>query len=187
MGLFRAIWELFKFNKELKRSIAEAKEEDERYLTMTTEEVAALSDEDLLEAAIIRTENAVQTFDEWEDGVNALNDSQKLFYALNWLEMEVNNGGLCQFFVNSSRMVAPWVSEYMGVIGATDHKKLYDDFVSKNNIDLNELSFFDIEEVDEFAEKAEAYPFEEYDDAFYDMAPIETYLKPFVREHVQDF
>ena len=51
------------------------------------------------------------------------------------------------------------------------------EFVEKNKIDLMDLSFFDIERVEEFADKTQAYPFDEYDDAFYNMEPIETYLK----------
>lgn len=187
MGLFKEIKALFKLHKELTLSIAEAKKEESRYLAMTTEELSELSDDELFDAAESRTENVVDSFDEWEDGVNSLNRSQKIFYSLNWLEIEVNNGGLCQFFVNSSRMVAPLVSEYMGIIGADDHKKLYDDFVSRNGIDLSELSFFDVEEAEEFEEKAEKYPFDEYDDAFYNMEPLEAYLKKFVREHLEDF
>lgn len=187
MGLFSAIKNTLKFKKELKKSIKEAKEKEKRYLEMTVEELSALSDDELFEAVTARTERKVDSFDEWEDGVNSLNPSQKIFYSVNWLEMEVNNGGLCQFFVNSSRMVAPLVSEYMGIIGAVEHKKLYDDFVNKNGIDLTELSFFDVNEVEEFEEKTEKYPFDEYDDAFYDMEPLETYLKKFIRENVKDF
>ena len=153
---------------------------------MTVEDLSSLSDDELFEAVTARTERKVDSFDEWEDGVNSLNPSQKIFYSVNWLEMEVNNGGLCQFFVNSSRMVAPLVSEYMDIIGAVDHKKLYDDFVNKNEIDLTELSFFDVNEVEEFEEKTEKYPFDEYDDAFYDMEPLETYLKKFIRENIKD-
>ena len=187
MGLFSAIKNMIKFRKELKKSIEEAKENEKRYLEMTVEELSALSDDELFEAVTARTESKVDSLDEWEDGVNSLNPSQKIFYSVNWLEMEVNNGGLCQFFVNSSRMVAPLVSEYMGIIGAVEHKKLYDDFVNKNGIDLTELSFFDVNEVEEFEEKTEKYPFDEYDDAFYDMEPLETYLKKFIRENVKDF
>ena len=84
-------------------------------------------------------------------------------------------------------MVAPLVSEYMGIIGADQHKKLYDDFVNKNGIDLTELSFFDVDKAEEFEEKTEKYRFDEYDDAFYDMEPLETYLKKFAREHLSDF
>ena len=187
MGLFSAMKNMIKFRKELKKSIEDAKENEKRYLEMTVGELSALSDDELFEAVTARTERKVDSFDEWEDGVNSLNPSQKIFYSVNWLEMEVNNGGLCQFFVNSSRMVAPLVSEYMGIIGAADHKKLYDNFTSKYGIDLNDLSSFDIEEVAEFEEQNQRYPFDEYDDAFYDMEPLETYLKKFIRENVKDF
>ena len=187
MGLFSAIKNIIKFRKELKKSIEEAKKNETRYLEMTEEELSALSDDELFEAVTARTESKVDSFDEWEDGVNALNTSQKIFYSVNWLEMEVNNGGLCQFFVNSSRMVAPFVSEHMRIIGAVDHKKLYDDFISKYGIDLNDLSSFDIYEAAEFEEQHQRYPFDEYDDAFYDMEPLETYLKKFIRENIKDF
>lgn len=187
MGLFGAIKEIFKFSKELKKSIEEAKENEARYLAMTTDELSALSDDELFEAIVSRTEYKVEQFDEWEDGVNSLNPSQKVFYSVNWLEMEVNNGGLCQFFVNSSRMVAPSVSEYMGIIGADDHQRLYDSFVQRNEIDLSDLSFFDVDKAEEFEEKTQKYPFDEYDNAFYDMEPLETHLKKYIREHLEDF
>ena len=187
MGLFSSIKAILQFKKKLKRSIKETQENEKRYLTMTTDELSALSDDELFEAIVARTESKVDSFDEWEDGVNSLNPSQKIFYSVNWLEIEVNNGGLCQFFVNSSRMVAPFVSKYMAIIGAEDHQNLYDNFVKKNAIDLTDLSFFDVNEVEEFEEKVERYPFDEYDDAFYDMEPLETYLKKFARAHLVDF
>jgi hypothetical protein len=84
-------------------------------------------------------------------------------------------------------MVAPYVSEYMGIIGANEHKNLFDKFVNENNIDLTDRSSFDVEEADEFEEQTERYPFDDYDDAFYDMESLETYLKKFAREHLQDF
>ena len=187
MGFFSSIKAILQFKKELKRSIKETQENEKRYLTMTTDELSALSDDELFAAIVARTESKVDSFDEWEDGVNSLNSSQKIFYSVNWLEIEVNNGGLCQFFVNSSRMVAPFVSKYMAIIGAEEHQNLYDNFVKKNAIDLTELSFFDVNEAEEFEEKAERYPFDEYDDAFYDMEPLETYLKKFGRAHLVDF
>lgn len=156
-------------------------------LKIESEHMTALSDDELFEAVLARTEHKVESFDEWEDGVNALNSSQKVFYSVNWLEMEVNNGGLCQFFVNSSRMVAPYISEYMSVIGADDHKKLFDTFIADNKIDLLNLISFEINDVDEFEGQYQRYPFDEYDNAFYDMKPLETYLKKYAREYLTDF
>ena len=121
---------------------------DAEYLRMSVDELRALSDEELFYAVMVRTERKVDGFEDWEEGVNSLNFQQKVFYSVNWLEIEVNNGGLCQFFVNSSRMVAPFVSEYMAVIGADEHKRLYDDFVQQNGIDLCELSSFDVDDLE---------------------------------------
>lgn len=187
MGFFGAMKEFFNFKKELKKSIAEAQREEALYLQMSLDNLSALSDDELFRAAVARTEHRVDGFDNWKDGVNSLNPSQKIFYSVNWLEIEVNNGGLCQFFVNSSRMVAPYVSEYMGIIGADDHKRLFDTFIAENNIDLTDLSSFDIDDVDEFEEQNERYPFDEYDNTFYEMKPLESYLVKYVRENLKDF
>ena len=184
---FGMIKEIIRFRKELKKCLIEQKEKEARYSAMSTEELSVLLDDDLFDAVVYRTEGKVTAFDDLADGVNSLNGPQKVFYALNWLEMEVNNGGLCQFFVNSSRMVAPCISEYMVIVGANEHKKLYDDFISENGIDMTDLSFFDIEKTEEFAEKNEKYPFDDYDDAFYGLEPLETYLKKFIRENIENF
>ena len=160
---------------------------DAEYLRMSVDELRALSDEELFYAVIVRTERKVDGFENWEEGVNSLNFHQKVFYSVNWLEIEVNNGGLCQFFVNSSRMVAPLVSEYMAVIGADEHKRLYDDFVQQNGIDLCDLSSFDVDDLEEFAEQYDRYPFDDYDDAFYEAEPLETYLTKYARENLNDF
>ena len=97
MGFFSTIKNIITFRKELKKSIEEAQENERRYLEMTTDELSALSDEELFDAVTARTENKVDIFDELEDGVSSLNHSQRIFYSVNWLEIEVNNGGLCQF------------------------------------------------------------------------------------------
>lgn len=187
MGLFSTIKNMIRFRKEFKRSMEQVKENEKRYIKMTADELVALSDDELFDAVTARTENKVDRFDEWEDGLNSLNHAQRVFYSVNWFEIEVNNGGLCQFFVNSSRMVAPFVSDYMGIIGSTDHQKLFDNFISKNGIDLNDLSSFDIDKAEAFEAQSKRYPFDEYDHAFYNMEPLEVFLKKFIRDHIKDF
>jgi len=189
MGLFSAIMSIFSFRdtRELKKSVDRAKEKERRYIASTQAELSILSDDELYEAVLVRTEHKLDSFDRWEDGVNSLNRSQKIFYSINWFETEVNNGGLCQFFVNASRMIAPVISEYMGIIGANDHKKLYDDFVNNNEIDLTDLSFFDVHTVEDFKEKTQKYPFYEFDNAFYDMEELAIPLTEFARQNLADF
>ncbi|MBQ3082000.1 MAG: DUF4375 domain-containing protein [Clostridia bacterium] len=163
------------------------KKKEALYMSMTHKELSSLSDDCFFEAIMYRTEHWVGLYEQWEEGVNSLNPYQKIFYSVNWLAAEVNNGGLCQFFVNSSRMVAPYVSEYMSAIGAMEHKKLFDKFVSDNNIDLNNLSSFDVDSFEEFNEQSERYPFDEYDDAFFNLTPLEEYLTQFAKEHLEHF
>ena len=157
------------------------------YLKMPSADLPNLSDADLFYAVTIRTENKVDACHDLQEGLAALNDKERIFYAVNYLEVEVNNGGLCQFFVNASRAVAPLVSEYLGMIGAFEQQKLYDDFIGKYHIDVTDLSSFDIESFEDFTAQYERYPFDEFDDAFYKMTPLQDYLTKFVRENIRDF
>ncbi len=187
MGIFKKLKELAKMKKQLKNSLAEFENKQARSSSLSEEELSALSDDDLLFAVMARTEKKVEGFDDLRKGVDSLNHAQRVFYSLNWLEAEVNNGGLCQFFENSSRIVAPFVSDYLAAVGAAEHKKLFDGFVEKNKIDLKALAFSDADEAGALEEKLQAYPFDEYDDAFYDMEPIETYLTKYIRDHIAEF
>ena len=154
---------------------------------MSSGDLPGLSDTDLYYAVTVRTESKVTACNDLQKGIAALNDKERIFYAVNYLEVEVNNGGLCQFFVNESRAVAPLVSEYLGMIGAFAQQKLYDDFIGKYHIDVTDLSSFDIESFEDFTAQYERYPFDEFDDAFYKMKPLQDYLTKFVRDNIEDF
>jgi len=160
---------------------------DEKYIKMSVSELSQLTDDELFTAVWTRTANIVSSKEDLLEGFNSLNEEQRIFYAVYYLEMEVYNGGLCQFFVNSSRMVAPIVSEYMGIIGATEHKNLYDTFIEKHQIDTQDLSSFDCETVEVFQSQYERYPFDEYDDAFCELEPLQTYLTQFVKENIEAY
>ena len=160
---------------------------DAAYLNASTEQLSQLSDDELICAVWARAENIVLSKEDMSEGFLSLNEEQRIFYAVNYLEMEVNNGGLCQFFVNSSRMVAPIVSDYMGIIGATEHKKLYDSFIEKHQINTYDLSSFDCETVEVFQSQYDRYPFDEYDDAFYELDPLQNHLISFVKKHIDKF
>lgn len=183
MGLFSFIKQAIAFRKSFK----EQAQRDAAYLQMSTEELATLPDDEMFSAVWIRTENIVSSKEDLLEGFNSLNDQQRVFYAVNYLEMEVNNGGLCQFFVNSSRMVAPIVSEYMGIIGAIEHKKLYNAFIEKHQINTNDLSLFDSDTIEVFQSQYERYPFDEYDDAFYELEPLQNHLISYVKKHIEKF
>ncbi|MBP3291630.1 MAG: DUF4375 domain-containing protein, partial [Clostridia bacterium] len=120
-----------------------------------------------------------------DDDINRLTDDEKVFFVLYLFNMEVQNGGLCQFFVNSTSVYAPLISDYLDKVGARDHKLLFDDFVKNNKIDLNDLSFFDFEDLSEYETKANAYPFDDFDDALYDLIDLEEFLQTFAETNLQ--
>lgn len=116
-----------------------------------------------------------------DDDISLLNDNEKIFFVLYVFDMEFQNGGLCQFFVNSSRVYAPLVSEYLGIVGAAEHQKMFDDFVVSNKIDLSDLSFFIIKSSYEYQSKFLAYPFEKFDHSFGELTGLVNYLGDFMK------
>ena len=172
---------------KLNRFLKNLQKKDALYRKMSSGDLPGLSDADLYYAVTVRRESKVTACNDLQKGIAALNDKERIFYAVNYLEVEVNNGGLCQFFVNESRAVAPLVSEYLGMIGAFAQQKLYDDFIGKYHIDVTDLSSFDIESFEDFTAQYERYPFDEFDDAFYKMKPLQDYLTKFVRDNIEDF
>ena len=113
MGVFNIILSNFKNMKKAKK-----------IRSMSKDEVLALNDEDFFDAVECLCQDAV--FDITRSDIN---EEQKLVYSLNKFEVEVNNGGLCQFFVNSSRECAPYISKALEVVGAISIKDLFDNFI----------------------------------------------------------
>jgi hypothetical protein len=112
-------------------------------------------------------------------------EEQKLVYVLMEFEMEVANGGLCQFFVNSSSECAPYVSDALEKVGAVNIKKRYDGFLAENGIDVKDLSSFKTDV--EFIEQAERYDFDSFDDNFYSDDDIQKLIVNYIREHIDAF
>jgi len=183
MGIFQFIKELSNLTRAVNEA-AKATEADEPV------ELPVLSpdmdDDALFDAAIEKIDILIELNE--EDPSNApLTLPQRYCYALNLLEMEVNNGGLCQFFVNSSRLAAPWVSDGLAAIGAKEHKELFDGFIGKYKINVNDLSSFAIRRMRDFEKQAKRYPFDEYDDQFYSLPSLQEPLTAYIRQHIDAF
>ena len=102
MGIIKFFKELSNFTKIVTDAAQAASEESAELPVLH----ANMDDDTLFETAVERIDILVELNE--EDAENApLTLPQRYCYALNLLELEVNNGGLCQFFVNSSRLAAP--------------------------------------------------------------------------------
>ena len=177
----------FKELKKIEKAMDEFMQNQRRYLDMPSSELTSLTDDNLFEAVTARTSNKVDRFESITDGIDSLTHAERVFYVTSYYEMEVCNGGLCQFFVNASRCLAPMLADCLGEISAFDHKALFERFVQDNGIDVNDLSSFLIDDVNDYPAQTERYPFDDYDRAFYKLKPIQELLPSYIRSHISEF
>ena len=160
---------------------------EQNYLKMSAAELTELSDSKLCEVLWFRIDYKVESFEDSLAGFESLNHYEKVLYTVEYFDMEYLNGGLCQFFVNSSRVVAPYVSEALRTIGADKHAEMYDSFISDNRIDLTDLSEFDTDSIDKYSVLSQKYPFDDFDDAFIKLGLLRPYLEEYIRENLNEF
>ncbi len=162
-------------------------EEDQKWIAMRAEELLALDDVELVSAAIARICAVTDSFEDENEKLLHLDDVQKTVYVVYGYESEVNNGGLCQYFVNDSRLSAPMLAEALEAIGAVAHKMHFERFVEEHSIDLRDLESFAIGNAKQFAKMEKRYPFEAFDDAFYEMPSIEGAMAAYIRKNILKF
>lgn len=160
-----------------------------KYLRMDIADMKKLSDDDLYKviSSLIRVEENKTQVKEY---VSNIKGAKRIFYVVDYFNMEIFNGGLCQFFVNESKDVAPYVMECLKIIDALQYEKLFREFIEKYKIDLNDLISYEIDDIEEYEEQMEKYPFEEFDDLYYELnekEPLEELLMNYVKLHLEDF
>lgn len=155
---------------------------ENKYLNLSFEELKALEDYELFMAIDVKTYTKVEKND-----FNFLNEHEKVFYVINYFDTEVMNGGLCQFFVNSCRTYAPYISDFLDKLNAKKHKKLFDSFIKKNKINLEYLDDFESDNAEEFISQYDKYPFDEFDLEYYELESIQTFLLKYIKENIINF
>ena len=169
MGLISTIFSNVKNMKKAKQ-----------YRNMGKEGLLALDDDDFYDAINCLCEDAV-----YDIQAPTLNEEQIFVYSLDCFMREVNNGGLCQFFVNSSSECAPFISKALKAIGAMELKASFDKFIEEYNIDINDLSSFKVESIEEFVEQTKRCDFDKFDDQFYSDDNFYQQLIDYSRKHVE--
>lgn len=180
MGLFSFI-----------KTIRAEKKRKENFIQMTPDELQLLSEEELLEALLAKDlDSQNKLFFETNDCLQQFQGAKRIFYIVNTYDSEVQNGGLCQFFVNSSREVAPYLLEALHTIGADTYSNMLTDFITTHKISLDDLSSFILKDVSEFEDMEERFPFDDFDDAYYELYEtnsLEKHLLEYAKAHLQDF
>lgn len=147
----------------MKRKIA-------RFIKMPSQKLASLSDQDLMLAVNNRID--LRIADEYDPiaSLGALNAAQKDYIVVH------------TFFYADSNTAAPYLSECLGRMEAFEHKKVFDDFVRKYGIDVNDTSVFEVEDdLETYSKKREKYHLDEFEDALYALENIENIEKVLVR------
>ncbi len=146
---------------------------------MDCEELLNRSDEELYDDIVCFCEYGIFDLDN-----PILNTEKKVVFCLENFESEVNNGGLCQFFVNSSGDCAPYISESLESIGSLNIKELFDSFVSDNGIDVNDLSSFKVSSIDEYNLQTKKYDYDNFDNKFYEDLEFHNLLMKYIRDNI---
>lgn len=124
------------------------------------------------------------------DAMENLNPEERVFYVVSMFNMEIQNGGLSQFFFNSTRALVPEVALSLREIGADSYAGLYEEVCAENGVDVNEMDSFDIGKVCGLQTEDECDPFEDFDEAFYahyEKEPLEELLERYVCAHREKF
>ena len=119
------------------------------------------------------------------DEVSSMSPERQAAYTAACLELEVMNGGLCQFFANCPDCV-PYVPEALEAIGAVEHKALYEQFLADTGIDPLD-PVFQTEDMDAFSRLYELWPWEDFDDAYLSLTPIPELLEAYVQSNPDAF
>lgn len=177
MGIIKEIFETIKLAKENQKKT-------HSYLSLPSQELAQLTDSELIDVL-----DAQLYFDVNWESIDSLNQEQLTVTTILQFDREIQNGGICQFFVNSSRSFSPFVSSSLERIGATDIQNIFDTFISTNNIDISNaavLDSFEIFDLKDFETQYKRYPFDDFDNAFmtlYEKENLENLLLDYVRKN----
>ena len=91
------------------------------------------------------------------------------FYVLvaSNFDMEMQNGGLCQFFMNSGHVYVPMLADALQTVGASQHAHLFLSFCKENNIDPSNIEDFGNVSIENYLALLEKYPFNQFDEQYF--------------------
>ncbi|MCD8335492.1 MAG: DUF4375 domain-containing protein [Clostridiales bacterium] len=178
MGLLRSLKDGWAFFKELQTIEKKAQEAKERWRNTTLEEAAALSDEELWACVTASLD---------DDALTAPGAKRTLHTAF-LFDMEVQNGGLCQFFDNCPESV-PYLEDALAALEAEPYRELFHDVVVKQSVDVHQVGSSGTAQMVHCGEQCENCPLNAFDSAYCDLygeTPLEALCVRYARAHLQE-
>lgn len=174
-------------DNELHTLIEEKMKEAEAREKLHGEDLLPLSNEELCGTVYDQNLSICEDAEETDQEFLLFTGARRTVYIVNTFDMEVQNGGLCQFFVNSSRTVAPYVSDALAAVGAEAHRKLFDEFIETNHIDVSDLDSFRVSSVRGYKKQTKRYDFDAFDDRYYELDALEDPVANYIRANISEF
>ncbi len=151
------------------------------------EELLSLSDDEIFDTVYFQNLEIAGEAEDEEKELEQFSPARATVYVLSLFDAEIQNGGLCQFFTNSTKMLAPLVSQCLSEIGAEEHKRLFDSFIEENNIDVEDLESFRAKNHRQFVKQSKRFDFESFDNKYYELPPIQTKIAEYIRNNIKEF
>ncbi|MBE5928399.1 MAG: DUF4375 domain-containing protein [Lachnospiraceae bacterium] len=170
-----------------KSFLSERMEDYDRKKQMHGEELLTLSDADLFETVYLQNLDIAEKTEDEDKELEQFTGARRIVYILGLYDSEIQNGGLCQFFVNSSRVVAPYVSEALRCVGANEHLELFENFITTNSIDVSDLESFMAYSIRDYKKHTKRYDFDSFDDEYYELPVLQEKVVAYIKENINEF
>lgn len=146
-----------------------------------------LSDDDLFEAVYLQNLDIAESAEDEDQELEQFRGPRRIVYILSMFDMEIQNGGLCQFFVNSSSAVAPYVREALSCVGANEHLNLFEEFITTNNIDVSRLESFKVFRKRGYIKQTKRFDFDAFDDAYSELPALQEKVVAYIKNNIDAF
>jgi len=152
------------------------------------QDLLKLSDDDLFEVVYFQNLDIADGAEDEEHELEQFSGARRTVYILSMFDMEIQNGGLCQFFVNSSSSVAPYVCDALNAVGAHEHRELFENFIAKNNIDVSNLeSFKKGTSVRAYIKQTKRFDYETFDDKYSELPVLQHKIVAYIKDNINEF
>lgn len=131
-----------------------------------------------------------------EDDLEKIPEIRFCLITASIFDMEMQNGGFCQFLVNQGRFHAAMLDQALLAFDAEQHRRITEEFCMKNGIDLSNLKELLPEATDpyqvmeNYTQLVGKYPFADFDKAYFALdceCPLEGILGACIRNNMTLF
>lgn len=143
-----------------------------RELATSTMDAANLPDQLLEDAVLRRIQEKYIKSGRLGDMLESMTEVERNVFVTCYFERKVSSGGLCSFLLGYSEL-APYIMDALETVKAEPYKKLLENFIEQNHIDLEHITETHVFDMYDFFLFYQKYPFEKFDNRFRELGETE--------------